>query len=420
VVIGVHPDGGIRYFNKAAEDLTGWSEDEILGRSVWDILIPPEEAAGAREAFTALVAGGSPHRYENDWVTRGGDRRRITFVNTFLRDATEQVELVIGTGVDVTAARAAQELMEAVLAATTQQSVIATDLDGRITVFNTGAERMLGYVAADALGRDVAELLHEPGELNEHAATLHVDSGFAVLAAIVEDRGADTGDWTYRRCDGTCLTVSLSMTPLRFPTGRSRGYLCIAVDVTAERERQRAQDAAAEDAAHRAAHDPLTGLPNRAVLLDRLEHAVAAYRRHHRPSGLLYLDLDGLKAVNDTHGHADGDALLVEVARRLTHALRQGDLCARLGGDEFAVLVEDLHDPAEVGQVVDRMQQHLADPPIALPSGTTTTATASIGSTMFRDTDAGPDEVLARADAAMYRAKAERRAAHGSTTRSGR
>jgi diguanylate cyclase (GGDEF)-like protein/PAS domain S-box-containing protein len=393
------PAGRLRYFNKAAEELTGYAEREVLGRSVWDFLIPPEEAPGAQAAFARLVAGDFPHRYENDWLTRDGGRRRVTFVNTFLRDPAGRVELVIGTGVDVTAQRETQELLEAMLAATTEQSVVATDLRGRITAFNTGAERMLGHRAQDVLGADVVQLLHEPDELRERGSPL----------ADPEDGRADTGDWTYRRRDRTPVTVSLSVTLLRLRTGQPRGYLCIGVDVTAQRDREQALDEAAAAAAHRAAHDPLTGLPNRVLLLDRVHHAVTTHHRHHRPSGLLFLDLDGLKAVNDTYGHAAGDALLVEVGHRLTAALREGDLCARVSGDEFAVLVEDLHAPSEIDQVIHRIERLLAQSPVTLPSGAITTAAASIGATITRDTDADPHQVLARADAAMYDAKTRRR-----------
>jgi len=166
---------------------------------------------------------------------------------------------------------------------------------------------------------------------------------------------------------------------------------------------------------HRAAHDPLTGLPNRTVLMDRLDRALTAQRRHQRLSGLLYLDVDRLKAVNDVHGHAAGDALLVEVGRRLAAASREGDLCARLGGDEFAVLLEDLRDAAELETVSDRIQQHLAEP-LQLATGALSSAAASTGSTLTLTTDTAPDTVLARADRAMYLLKTIRRGCYPNET----
>ncbi|MDP9434735.1 MAG: GGDEF domain-containing protein, partial [Actinomycetota bacterium] len=266
----------------------------------------------------------------------------------------------------------------------------------------------LGHQAADALGQDVVALLHDPGELQQRAQLLDVPVQ-SVVARLAQTGQAETRDWTYRRQDGTQLTVALSVTPLRHRSGALRGYLGVAVDVTAVREREQQLRRETEQLAHRASHDPLTGLANRSPLLDRLSQAAAAQRRHGRLAGLLYLDVDGLKTVNDVHGHAAGDALLVAVAQRLASAAREGDLCARLGGDEFALLVEDLHDQAELDTVADRVHRLLADP-VRLPAQGEITTAASIGTAVIDAAD-GPQTVLARADAAMYANKITRRTA---------
>jgi diguanylate cyclase (GGDEF)-like protein/PAS domain S-box-containing protein len=297
--------------------------------------------------------------------------------------------------------------MEAVLAATTEQALIATDRHGRIIVFNAGAERMLGYTAEQALGRDVAGLLHQPDELARRADTLGVPVD-SVVAFRAQNGTADTQHWTYRRHDGSALTVALSVTALRHPAGELQGYLGVAVDVTAQQQREQQLHQAAEHAAYRAAHDPLTGLPNRVVLIDRLQHTLATQRRQSQPAGgLLYLDVDGLKTINDLHGHAAGDALLVGVARRLAAACREGDLCARLGGDEFAVLLENVHDAAELDTASDRIRQHLAEP-LPLDADADAVPTASIGGTLLRSTDT-PEAALARADRHMYTHKTAHR-----------
>nr|WP_246324100.1 GGDEF domain-containing protein [Petropleomorpha daqingensis] len=153
---------------------------------------------------------------------------------------------------------------------------------------------------------------------------------------------------------------------------------------------------------HQAFHDGLTGLANRALFLDRLEHALAVHRREPRPVALVFLDLDDFKVVNDTLGHAAGDALLVEVAVRLRGALRTADTVARLGGDEFAVLLDPADDvEAAITRALDALRT-----PVVL-AGTPVPVRASAGVCVLgpEDPSARADAVLVRADTAMYAAK---------------
>ena len=184
------------------------------------------------------------------------------------------------------------------------------------------------------------------------------------------------------------------------------GYVVTAHDHDAARLAQ-------QRAAHAATHDALTGLPNRALLHDRLDHAIAAARRRGSPLAVLFLDLDGFKAVNDVHGHQVGDRFLVEVASRLSGVVRAGDTLARLGGDEFVVVCEGLHPgpagrvaPGSLSAVLDRVREALAAPvrlgELELLVG------ASIGVAALDDRTRDGDALLGAADRAMYRAKGER------------
>jgi diguanylate cyclase (GGDEF)-like protein len=148
--------------------------------------------------------------------------------------------------------------------------------------------------------------------------------------------------------------------------------------------------------------DPLTGLPNRALFRDRLEHALALHARHGRSVVVAFLDLDGFKAVNDTLGHATGDALLVEVARRVSGAVRDGDTVARLGGDEFAVLLEDTGAPLTT---TERIRIALASPFTLAGAPRVVGTSLGIAAVGAEDGPAAADDLLARADAAMYAAK---------------
>jgi diguanylate cyclase (GGDEF)-like protein len=151
---------------------------------------------------------------------------------------------------------------------------------------------------------------------------------------------------------------------------------------------------------HEAVHDPLTGLPNRTLLRDRLEHALALSQRSGRATGVLFLDLDNFKQVNDLYGHATGDAVLVEFGRRLRTAVRPGDTVARLGGDEFVVVCEQVDE--QVALALGRRLEAAVAASLVV-EGVAHELSASVGIALgFAD----PDALLANADAAVYRAKA--------------
>ncbi len=162
---------------------------------------------------------------------------------------------------------------------------------------------------------------------------------------------------------------------------------------------------AEEEAAHRALHDPLTDLPNRRLLWDRLEHALARAAREGTAVAVLYLDLEGFKAVNDSFGHEAGDRLLVAVAERLRGCLRQADTAARLGGDEFVVVLEGVRGGEEALALSERIARVLEGP--FSVGGAERTVAASMGMALSTQPHEHPDELVRLADLAMYRAKRE-------------
>ena len=158
-----------------------------------------------------------------------------------------------------------------------------------------------------------------------------------------------------------------------------------------------------EQLAHQAFHDALTGLPNRALFTERLQHALARTRRRQTPLGVIFLDLDNFKVVNDSLGHDAGDRLLVAVAERLAACVRPGDTVARLGGDEFTVLLEDLTDEGEIAGVAERITEVLRAP--ITVGGREVFTTGSLGIVVYDGDYATPDELVRDADTAMYQAK---------------
>lgn len=177
----------------------------------------------------------------------------------------------------------------------------------------------------------------------------------------------------------------------------------------AERQRRiAALEEARVEAAHRATHDPLTGLANRALFLDQLERALAFGSRYNRKTGLLFVDLDGFKSINDTHGHAHGDSLLKAVAARLLECVRRSDAVARLGGDEFVVLLPEVTSRRDVAYVKETMLASLREP-ILCENGEAFVMEASVGSAMSPLDGATAQDLLDAADADMYREKYQRR-----------
>jgi diguanylate cyclase (GGDEF)-like protein/PAS domain S-box-containing protein len=261
-----------------------------------------------------------------------------------------------------------------------------TTADGRLVHVNEALAALLGRSPAELTGTRLDEVAPSPD-----AARLRDDRDH-----VVSGRGRRQGRFRLRRSDGSVVPVSVTVGPLRDASGDVVGAVVQVEDVTALEERE-------DELAHRALHDPLTGLPNRVLFGDRLDHALARLRREDSSLALLFVDIDGFKAVNDRFGHEEGDRVLVEAARRLAGAVRPGDTAARFGGDEFVVLCESaVHE--EAGAVAERVTERW-QAPIEVGSGEHITLGCSIGVAVTDSPDTPPDLLLRQADAAMYRRK---------------
>ena len=218
---------------------------------------------------------------------------------------------------------------------------------------------------------------------------------------MIADLGltADT-EWTYVRKDGSRLDVHLIVSPLTDEAGNMFGILSVAYDIT---ERKRVE----EHISHIAHHDALTGLPTRTLLRDRLHVALGRARYNQSSIGLLMVDLDNFKRINDTIGHHAGDAVLVSIANRLRASLRRSDTVARMGGDEFVVMLEDIHAVDEAEHITQKLLDTIRQP-ITINSEIHS-ITASVGVCIYPERAEDEDTLLRNADAAMYFAKADGR-----------
>ena len=319
------------------------------------------------------------------------DSAAIALENTAILAAQRRVEAELRES----------ELLKSLVLNSTANAIIATDSKGLITVFNTGAENMLGYQASELIGRRTPELFHDPEETKRRAQLLSQELGREirgfdtyVAKSLMRDT-LDENEWTYIRKDGTRFTGQLAVTTIKDADGRACGSLGIITDITAHK------DSAA--VIRRLAHyDLLTNLPNRALLNDRIEFMLGRSRRNDEQFALMFLDLDRFKNVNDSLGHLIGDELLIQLAGRLKSTLREEDTVSRLGGDEFILLIPET-DSDGAARVATKLLELTARPYHIGPHELT--CTSSIGVALY-PTDGDSFEALSMcADTAMYRAK---------------
>jgi diguanylate cyclase (GGDEF)-like protein/PAS domain S-box-containing protein len=273
------------------------------------------------------------------------------------------------------------------------QGIGLWDPEGRLVYANPRVRRLF-----DLPGQEGDLHLRDArfGLSSEDGSLLDAD-GFPPSRALRTGRSESA---TLRFVDGRGEEryILASAHPLRDPVdGTLLGAVTSITDVMEQKRREQTLEEVAR-------HDPLTGLPNRLLLMDRLDQAIAATRRSGTILAVCFLDLDGFKEVNDQHGHAAGDEMLREVGRRLKGSMRGGDTVARIGGDEFVLLLSGARTRIEIDRALGRMIS-VARLPVQLPSGQVVALSASVGVAAFPDDSTDPGQLIRFADAAMYDAK---------------
>ncbi|HEX8648478.1 MAG TPA: EAL domain-containing protein [Thermoleophilaceae bacterium] len=414
LVVVIDADGRIQRFNPACEIVTGFTCEEVRG-TPWHEMIQPSEVGQVRRDWPALLASAGSRQFDAGVRTRTGDTRLVAWSAIAVRDAAGRADHVIATGIDITdRKRGEHELRrrlkrEAAVAELGRQGLEGISLQDL-------AKRSVELVAAQ-LGLERAEVWEVgqfSGELVLTAATGGLP-GDEEGAEPVMPAHALESDRPVVMEDG----VSVTIPGQRRPHGVLAGYgsqrrvfsqdealfmQSVAHVLAAAIERWRAE----ESIRHNALHDPLTGLPNRTLFLNRLAHVFARRDLTGSSAAVMFLDIDNFKLINDSLGHEAGDRLLRAVAPRLAEVVRPTDTVARFGGDEFVVLCEEVVDGRDALQVAERLQEALARP-FALESEEHVLS-ASIGVALANGRYATPEEAMRDADAAMYRAKERGRA----------
>jgi diguanylate cyclase (GGDEF)-like protein/PAS domain S-box-containing protein len=397
-IVTITSEGIVRWFNRGAERIFGYRAEEVIGQPI-TLLMP--------ERYRDLCVAGL-HRYLRTGEARvvGG---MIELVGLRSDGSEFPIEMSLGethqdgerlfTGIirDITERKRFEEAHERLsrqhemVLEAAGEGIFGLDPHGNVTFVNPAASDMTGWSTQDLMGRPMHNLVHH----TKPDGTPYPSEECPIYAAFTTGTTHSRDDEVFWRKDGTSFPVEYTSTPI-LEDGEVAGAVVTFRDIT---ERK----ALKEQLHHQAFHDLLTGLPNRALFMDRLEHALTRANRRGSKVAVLFADLDNFKVINDSLGHKVGDQLLIAVAERLKTHLRPEDTAARLGGDEFTILAEDIASVGEVVQIAERIAE-LLQPPIAL-DGQEVFATVSTGIALNSPTQEEPADLLRHADLAMYRAK---------------
>jgi len=381
----------ITYWNFSAEKLYQFTREEAVGKHSHSLL--KTRFPAPIEEILAVVQ--AEHYWEGELVHTTKDGHEVTVFSQWALDFHEgRPYRYLETNADIThqveterALKQSQEDFRLLVEASTDHAIIMIDPSGTIMSWNSGAEKILGLGAAEAIGLPVS-----------HIFTAE-DRGVGEPMRELEEAknvGRSEDDRWHVRNDGTRFWATGVVTPLWNPDGSHRGYVKIMRDQTAQRLVE-------EQTRFLANHDGLTGLPNRVNFSNHLHQSIALSQRNNIPLAVLLLDLDRFKYVNDTFGHHTGDLLLKEVALRIVSSIRETDFVARLGGDEFVIIQADVSQPDAANTLARKLVLELGRP-YQLESSEVLSGT-SIGLCLYPKDGQNSVELLKRADLALYRAK---------------
>jgi len=391
-ILLVDADAVIRDVNPAAEALLGRSRTAVLRSRFHDLLMPAWRERGRAALEQAL--GGKPVRgLETQVADPSG------------RSVPLLVDIVGGTWQGRTRAWIIaypvtfQQLLEQrqQLAHTvfdnSAEGIMVTDARARILAVNRAFTAITGYEEAEVIGKNPRLL--QSGRQDE--------AFYAAMWTSLVQTSSWQGEIWNRRKSGELYPEWLNISAVRDAKGRIVNFIGLFSDISSIKASQERLD-------HLAHHDPLTDLPNRLLLGAQLRKALARMKRAGTHVALIYLDLDGFKPVNDRFGHEAGDAVLIEVAKRLSRSVRDQDTIARIGGDEFAILLEDIHTRSDTERTLQQIHNALDEK--FLWGATEIAISASVGLGIAPEDGTDARTLLKTADADMYRVKGRRRRKH--------
>ncbi|UJP04516.1 MAG: EAL domain-containing protein [Nitrosomonas sp.] len=388
------------YYSPRWKTMLGYTENELPEPhlNTWRQLTNPNDVERVLNHTTDYFSGRlSKFHIEFQMMHKKGYWVDILSRASFARDHQGQLispRRLIGTHVDITERKKTelQLAIQNIALESVANPMVITDPRSIVEWVNPAFLKLTGYTQAESVGKKIKGLVH---------SGLHNDSFYREMWLEISTNKVWQGDLINRKKDGTLYDVFITITPVTNEFGRILHYIAVKEDIT----QRKASEKEIRDLAF---YDPLTKLPNRRLFLEQLKHAMLTSRRQQSHSALLFIDLDNFKTLNDTYGHNIGDMFLIKVSSQIRHCIRDKDIVARLGGDEFVVMLEQLaHDPQQAVTATSTIGKKI----LALLNQEYCfkemryRGSASIGICMFMSEYNRIEEILKRADTAMYEAK---------------
>ncbi|MGE4506026.1 MAG: PAS domain S-box protein [Desulfovibrionaceae bacterium] len=384
----IDAQSSIKYMSDSVQEVLGYSVAELLGKNPAEIM-NEEDQTPSRARLLQALEQGTPLRDIELWVYAKSGRQVALLVNgvPLREEESEETRGFFGVAKDITRRKNTEyqlKLFHRVFESA-MEGIVITDSRGTIMEANQAALDITGYTREEVLG----------GNPRLFKSERHDADFYARMWKSIAEKGNWEGEIWNRRKSGEVFPEWLSISSIE-TDGESSHYVSVFHDIS-EMKHQESR------IRHQAFHDALTGLPNRALLLDRITLSTSRANRSGKKLAVLFVDLDNFKNINDSQGHRVGDQLLVAVARRLLSLVRSEDTVSRIGGDEFLLLHDNIDSHADTLALADRILESLKNPFDV--EGMELFITPSIGISLYPDDSADPETLIKYADLAMYRAK---------------